>query len=82
MIYYDLLPLFEDSKTRLTLAVLEQQVPDAPPRVGVHPGRGLVQDHHLGAPHECYRHRQLPLHAPWGGEGSEQSTQTPSQLPP
>lgn len=50
----------------LTLAVLEQQLPDAAAGVGVDTGRGLVQDDHPGAAHEGDGHRELALHPPCG----------------
>lgn len=50
----------------LTLAVLEQQLPDAAAGVGVDAGRGLVQDDHPGAAHEGDGHRELALHPPCG----------------
>ena len=37
------------------------RLPDLPPGGGIHPGGGLVQQHHLWPSDECQGHVQLPL---------------------
>lgn len=57
----------------VTWAILQEQVPDGAPGVGVHPRGGLIQDDHLGVSHEGNGDGQLPLHATCGyraGRGS------------
>lgn len=47
-----------------TFAVLEEDVPDAAARAGVHPAGGLVQNHGPRRAEEGEADGQLPLHAP------------------